>query len=70
MYAAWYGKESRNGISFIGLGIMGKPMAKNLISAVYELVVHDVDPQAVQKLVAEGADKPLSPQEASEYRQG
>ena len=55
-----------NRIGFIGLGIMGKPMAKNLINAGYELVVHDVNPQPVQQLVAEGADKALSPKEASE----
>jgi 2-hydroxy-3-oxopropionate reductase len=55
-----------NRIGFIGLGIMGKPMAKNLINAGHELVVHDVNPQAVQQLVAEGADKALSPKEASE----
>ena len=29
-------------IGFIGLGIMGRPMAKNLIEAGYELVVYDV----------------------------
>ena len=29
-------------IGFIGLGIMGKPMAKNLLKAGYELVVYDV----------------------------
>ena len=28
-------------IGFIGLGIMGKPMAKNLIKAVYSLVVYN-----------------------------
>jgi len=30
-------------IGFIGLGIMGKPMAKNLIKAGHELVVYDID---------------------------
>lgn len=55
-----------NRIGFIGLGIMGKPMAKNLINAGYELVVHDVTPQAAQELVAEGADEAFSPKEGSE----
>jgi 2-hydroxy-3-oxopropionate reductase len=55
-----------NRIGFIGLGIMGKPMAKNLINAGYELVVHDVNPQPVEQLVAKGADKALSPKDASE----
>ena len=30
-------------IGFIGLGIMGKPMAKNLIKAGYDLVVYDIN---------------------------
>jgi 2-hydroxy-3-oxopropionate reductase len=55
-----------NRIGFIGLGIMGKPMAKNLINAGYKLVVHDVNPQPVEQLVAEGADRALSPKKASE----
>ena len=29
-------------IGFIGLGVMGKPMAKNLVKAGYKLVVYDV----------------------------
>ncbi len=31
-------------VGFIGLGIMGKPMAKNLLKASYELVVTDLNP--------------------------
>lgn len=43
-------------IGFIGLGIMGKPMAKNLINAGYELVVSDkFATAAVEELVAMGA---------------
>lgn len=42
-------------IGFIGLGIMGKPMAKNMLSAGHELLVHDVDPARVQQLVSAGA---------------
>ncbi|MGE4585272.1 MAG: NAD(P)-binding domain-containing protein, partial [Sphaerochaeta sp.] len=34
-------------IGFIGLGIMGKPMAKNLLKAGYELVVNDINEAAV-----------------------
>ena len=40
---------------FIGLGIMGKPMAINLIKAGYSLVVHDINQAAVDELVKEGA---------------
>jgi 2-hydroxy-3-oxopropionate reductase len=53
-------------IGFIGVGIMGKPMARNLINAGYQLVVHDVNREAVQELVATGAGEALSPKEASE----
>ena len=42
-------------VGFIGLGIMGKPMARNLIKAGHDLVVHDVAPQAVADLAAGGA---------------
>ena len=30
-------------IGFVGLGIMGKPMAKNLIDAGYSLIVFDIN---------------------------
>lgn len=42
-------------IGFIGLGIMGKPMAKNLIKAGHELVVFDFNKAAVEELVGCGA---------------
>ena len=42
-------------IGFIGLGIMGKPMAKNLLKAGYELKVHDLVTAAVEELVLAGA---------------
>ena len=42
-------------VGFIGLGIMGKPMAKNLLKAGYELVVYDINQDAVNEVVAAGA---------------
>jgi len=42
-------------IGFIGLGIMGKPMALNLIKAGYPLTVYDIRPEAVREVVAAGA---------------
>ncbi|NMP27827.1 2-hydroxy-3-oxopropionate reductase [Rahnella sp. SAP-1] len=48
-------------IGFIGLGIMGKPMSKNLLKAGYSLVVLDNNPVAVAELVAAGAEKADSP---------
>src|SRR5215208_5533387 len=42
-------------VGFIGLGIMGRPMAKNLMDAGYELVVHNRSPQKAEEL-AEACD--------------
>ena len=43
-------------IGFIGLGIMGKPMAKNLVKAGYSLMVNNLTPEPVKELVACGAE--------------
>src|SRR6266542_1135059 len=50
-------------IGFIGLGVMGKPMAKHLIKAGYPLVVHNRSRPAVDELVAAGATAAGSPAE-------
>lgn len=42
-------------VGFIGLGIMGRPMAKNLIKAGHKLVVFDFNKEAVEDLVSNGA---------------
>src|SRR2546425_636070 len=42
-------------VGFIGLGIMGRPMARNLIKAGYPLVVHNRSRAAVDELVGAGA---------------
>lgn len=47
-------------IGFIGLGIMGRPMAKNLIKAGHELVVFDFNKEAVADLVSCGAAEAAS----------
>lgn len=44
-------------IGFIGLGIMGRPMSKNLLKAGHELVVCDFNKEAVEDLVSLGAKK-------------
>lgn len=49
-------------IGFIGLGIMGAPMAENLCKAGYQLAVYDLNPAAVERLVAQGATA-MSPAE-------
>lgn len=43
-------------LGFIGLGIMGKPMAKNLLKAGYELIVYDIVREAVEELKSAGAE--------------
>lgn len=48
-------------IGFIGLGVMGKPMAKNLINAGFALVVHNRSRAAVDDVAAAGATAAESP---------
>ncbi len=48
-------------IGFIGLGIMGKPMSKNLLKAGYDLTVCDINKAAVDEVVALGAKSAASP---------
>lgn len=43
-------------VGFIGLGIMGKPMAKNLLKAGYQVCVNDFHKEAVEELVVAGAN--------------
>ena len=52
-------------LGFIGLGIMGKPMAKNLIDAGYSLIVLDVNPAPIDELVGMGATAASSPAEVT-----
>ncbi len=51
-------------IGFIGLGIMGKPMAKNLIKAGHELIVNDRQKENVENMVKAGARAAASIAEA------
>ena len=53
-------------IGFIGLGIMGKPMAKNLLKAGYPLTVYDIVPEKVEEVVEAGADAGSSNKEVAE----
>ena len=53
-------------IGFIGLGIMGKPMARNLMKAGYSLVVHNRSRAAVDELSKEGAQAAASSKEVAE----
>ena len=51
---------------FIGLGIMGKPMAKNLLKAGHRLVVFDTNAAPMKELAAAGAETAASPKEVAE----
>lgn len=53
-------------LGFVGLGIMGKPMAGNLLNAGYSLVVHNRSRPAQDELVARGARAAQSPREVAE----
>ncbi len=50
-------------IGFIGLGIMGRPMCKNLLKAGYELVVSSRTAASVDELVAAGAKSAPTPRD-------
>ncbi len=52
-------------IGFVGLGIMGEPMARNLVSAGYSVTVHNRSRPAVDRLVNAGAIPANSPAAAS-----
>lgn len=53
-------------VGFVGLGIMGKPMVRNLRNAGYSLTVYDVVGSAMEELVTEGAIGASSAREAAE----
>ena len=53
-------------VGFIGLGIMGKPMSKNLLKAGYELVVFDFNKDAVNEVTGCGAVSAASGREVAE----
>ena len=52
-------------IGYIGLGLMGKSIARNILKGGFPLVVHNRSRAAVQELVAEGAGEAFSPAEVA-----
>ena len=52
-------------VGFIGLGLMGKPMAGHIVEAGYPLTVHNRSRAAVAELVARGAQAAASPREVA-----
>ncbi|MBW9486281.1 NAD(P)-binding domain-containing protein, partial [Escherichia coli] len=53
-------------VGFIGLGIMGKPMSKNLIKAGYSLVVADRNAEVIAEVVEAGASTAATPKEIAQ----
>jgi 2-hydroxy-3-oxopropionate reductase len=53
-------------IGFVGLGVMGKPMARNLLKAGYALVIHNRSRAAVDELSREGAKAVVTAKEVAE----
>jgi 2-hydroxy-3-oxopropionate reductase len=58
--------DARPTIGLIGLGIMGRPMARNLLKAGYQLVVHNRSRGPVDELAGEGAAAAGSAREVAE----
>ena len=56
-------------VGFIGLGIMGKPMARNLLKAGYPLSVYSRRRESVEALLKDGATGAASPREVAETTQ-
>ena len=52
-------------VGYIGLGIMGKAMARNILKAGFPIVVHNRSRNSVKELVAEGAEEAFSPAEVT-----
>ncbi len=52
-------------VGYIGLGLMGKPIARNILKAGFPLVVHNRSREKVQELVLEGATEAFSPAEVA-----
>ena len=53
-------------VGFVGVGVMGRPMAASLLKAGFPVAVYDIDPAPVEALAAEGARVAASPAEAAQ----
>ncbi|MBA2391300.1 MAG: NAD(P)-dependent oxidoreductase [Ktedonobacteraceae bacterium] len=57
--------SSKPRIGFIGVGVMGRPMASNLLRTGFPCTIYDINPEPVAILVAEGAVAAKSPAEVA-----
>jgi 3-hydroxyisobutyrate dehydrogenase-like beta-hydroxyacid dehydrogenase len=53
-------------VGFIGVGMMGTPMLRNLVGAGYRVVAYDIDPEAMRRAVEGGAEAASSVGEVAE----
>jgi len=53
-------------VGYIGLGLMGKSIARNILKAGFSLTVHNRSREAVNELVGEGAQEAFSPRGVAE----
>ena len=60
------GQMGDRDVGFVGLGIMGKPMVRNLMQAGYSLTVYDVMATSVEELATDGATPASSSREVAE----
>ena len=63
--AAFHGEINMLRVGYIGLGLMGKSIARNIIRAGFSVVVHNRSRAAVRELAAEGAHEAFSPAEVA-----
>ena len=61
--------NDREVVGFIGLGLMGRPMAMNLLRRGYRMVVHSRSPAPVDALVAAGAERAATPADVARRAQ-
>ncbi len=54
-------------VGFVGLGVMGRPMARRILAAGFPLVVHSRSAKAVDELVADGAQAARSPADVARH---
>ncbi|WP_260858233.1 NAD(P)-dependent oxidoreductase [Paraburkholderia sp. BCC1885] len=59
--------EQKNQTGFVGVGVMGRPMARRLIEAGHSLIVYDRDEKAVAELVALGAHAAKSVRDVADH---
>ena len=57
---------ARGEIGFVGLGIMGKPMVRNLMKADYSVTVYDIVSESVEEMVTDGAKSASSAAEVAQ----